>query len=312
MLENLPLISIVMVDGSFRESFHSLDYFGKQTLLPVQYELIWVEYYDRVNPVLAEAIARYPNFRVITLNRTGLYHSSYCFNAGIQASRGAVLVIPDADVVVEEDFLETVWQEHQKNEELVMYSYRYDQAKATYRPDWDIAYLRQVCTSPNPYNWGPCLSVRAKWLRQINGYEQHSSFASGFHLNAQDVYTRLKNTGLYVKWHPKIRLYHPWHPQTGSGAYAYDVQRLVIDYRARHLETLAYEGIDASRNLSPSAELLERVQTIVRQTNKRNGGLVDKLSFYLGALNHYIRSYITYHRNRPHLPKGFGSIREPH
>ena len=172
-----PTISVIMVDGSFRESFHSIDFFGRQTLSPDDYELIWVEYYDKVNPLLAEKISRYPNFRFITLNRDGLYHSSYCFNAGIRESRGELLVIPDADVVVEADFLETIWREHQKNEELVTYCYRYDEPQEAHRSDWDLEHLRRVCKLGHTPNYGACVSVRKKWLLEINGYEQHPVFA---------------------------------------------------------------------------------------------------------------------------------------
>ena len=45
-----PLISVIMVDGSFRESFHAIDFFGNQTF--DDFELLWVEYYDRIDPRL--------------------------------------------------------------------------------------------------------------------------------------------------------------------------------------------------------------------------------------------------------------------
>ena len=42
-----PRLSIVLLDWSCRESFHVLDYLADQTVEREQYELIWIEYYDR-------------------------------------------------------------------------------------------------------------------------------------------------------------------------------------------------------------------------------------------------------------------------
>lgn len=42
-----PKVSIIFLDWSCRESFHSLDYLTKQTVDRDQYEIIWVEYYSR-------------------------------------------------------------------------------------------------------------------------------------------------------------------------------------------------------------------------------------------------------------------------
>lgn len=258
-------LSIVVVDGSFRESFHSVDFFGRQTIPPQYYELLWVEYHDVVKPELAERIAKYPNFRIITLNRDGIYHSSYCFNRGILAARGEVVVLPDADVVVEDSFLDSVWEDHPDNDQLVMYAHRYDEPEREHLPEVQIDHLRKVCVLTNPANYGGCLTVRKHWLLQINGYEQHPIFASGFHANGRDVYTRLKNLGLHVKWHPDLRLYHSWHPGTLKPTPSYRVQQAVIDYRALNLVTTPFQGIDPERNYEPSPALAARIEATRRR-----------------------------------------------
>jgi hypothetical protein len=259
-----------MVDGSFRESFHSIDFFGKQDIPPEHYELLWVEYYDAVKPELAERIAEYPNFRIITLDRDGIYHSSYCFNGGIAAARGQVVVLPDADVVVEDSFLRRVWEDHQANDKLVMYIYRYDEPEKEHLPEVQMDHLRRVCVLRNPANYGGCLTVRKRWLLSINGYEQHPIFSSGFHANGRDVYTRLKNLGLHVKWHPDLRLYHPWHPGTLKLTASYRVQQAVIDYRARHPESIPFRGIDPERDHEPSPVLAERIEAIRKRYSDGN------------------------------------------
>lgn len=268
-----PKISVIMVDGSFRESFHSLDYFGTQSLSPDDFELLWIEYYDNVHPELVQIAERYSNFRIITLNRRGAYHSSYCFNAGIVASRGELLIIPDADVMVETDFIERIWEDHQENESLVMYVYRYDEMEGDHLPKVDLQHLRDVCVLTNPSNFGGCLTVRRKWLLEINGYEQHLLFSSGFHANGYDVYTRLKCLGLHVKWHPRLKLYHLWHPNTLVDSANYKSQRIMIEYRARNLMSTAFEGIDSERNVDMPDDLIETLSAIEREAGINVRGL---------------------------------------
>ncbi len=254
-----PKLSIVMVDGAFRESYHAVDFFCTQTLPPQDFELIWVEYYDTIAPALSEKIARYPNARVITLNRTGVYHSSYCFNAGIAASRGEVILIPDADQVAEPDLLAQVWDMHQTDDRLVMYLFRYEEAEDLHQTPITLPHLRRVCVLKGPNNFGACLTVRKKWLLAINGYEQHPVFATGFHANGQDINTRLKNLGLPIMWHPRIRLYHPWHPYTKFVDDSHRRQEVVIRYRAVNLLTTAYDGIDPAQNHPLPSDLAEQL-----------------------------------------------------
>jgi len=254
-----PVISVIMVDGSFREKFHALDFFSRQTFMG--FELLWVEYYDKVDPQLQRKLACQRNFRSITLDRSGVYHSSYCFNAGIRASTADLLVIADGDVAVEIDFLQRVWDEHAENEKLVMYVHRHNEPGEHHAPEINLEHLRAVTKVTNPENYGGCLTVRKKWLLAINGYEQHWVFGQGEHANGRDVYTRMKNLGLDIQWHPELKLYHPWHTGTLAAASSYRLQQIVIDFRARSLATSAFEGLDPSRNSAPPSDLIARIET---------------------------------------------------
>jgi hypothetical protein len=241
-------ISVIMIDGGFREYIFALEYFSHQDFPSNEYEIIWVEYYDRPHPDLK----KYPGVKVKTLNQKGMYHSSYCFNGGIKEAKGEVLVIPDADVMVEKDFLSTAYEEHSKNHELVMYFHRYCQTEEFFKENnFSFDYVKSTSRylKSSIENYGGCLSVRKRWLLEIGGYEQHRAFATGNHANGKDVYTRLKNLGLYVKWHPHQYLYHPWHPGTGGvGADQKRVkwQNKIIKYRAFKLMTNAFEGLGGS------------------------------------------------------------------
>jgi hypothetical protein len=254
-MEKKPKISVVMIDGSFRESYHAVDFFCDQTLPRDDYELIWVEFYDKINPQLEQKISKYPNARIVSLKKQGIYHSSMCFNAGIKESRGDVVFIPDADVAVEPYFLEEAMKEHEADHKLVLYFYRKEEDEEDHRKGITLDYQKKVCRFKNPSNYGGCLSVRKKWLLEINGYEQHPVFGSGFHANGIDVYTRFKNLGLHVMWHPELILYHPWHPLNAAGFPVWEVQKTITNYRARNLLTSAYMGVDPARNADLPKEL---------------------------------------------------------
>ena len=263
-------ISVVMIDGGFRENTHGAKFFSEQDF--DSYEVIWVDYYDKVPPEVCEN----PNVRVIRLNRTGEYHSSYCFNEGIRQSRGELIVIPDADQVVEPDFLQGVWESHEANPRLVLYCYRYDEMKRGELTSLEFAELHEKCELKNPANYGGCLTVRKHWLEVINGYEQHGIFETGNHANGLDVYTRLKNLGLDIAWHPELKLFHPWHPFTLSQTTELKSQQRLIQWRARQLQSGAFDGLDRARNEAipePAAVILdEEMERLAGEKNKLGNG----------------------------------------
>ena len=256
-----PKISVVMIDGSFRERYESIDFMARQGFAPEDYELIWVEYYDTIANDLQrridKACASDRNFRAISLGRSGTYHSSYCFNRGIAEARGELVVIPDADVIAEPDFLQTVWEDHAVSDLLVTYYHRYNEPEDKRNNDVNIEHLRKVCELTNPANHGACIAVRRKWLIEINGYEQSPIFATGFHANDKDIYARLCSLGLMVRWNPDVKLWHPWHAMTGEVTPHYKPQRDLINWRGRTLSTLPFQGLDPSRNTTPPPRYVE-------------------------------------------------------
>jgi hypothetical protein len=251
-----PKITVLLVDGSYRPHFAVIDSLKHQSLAADDFEVLWIEYYDKVKQELTDKMKERQNFSAIALKETGVYHSSYCFNYGVTNARGELLVIADADVLFEDNFLETVWEEHQTNERLVMYIFRLDEPKRLTPFCFQLEELKKNCILGNPYNYGGCLTVRKKWLLEINGYEQSDIFRTGGdHANGLDIYTRFKNTGMHIMWHPQLRLYHPWHPHKPGFLTAYESQKKFIDHRARSLDILPYKGIDPARDREIPREL---------------------------------------------------------
>ena len=279
-----PRISVVMIDGGFRERFHAVDAFAQQTLPADAFEVLWIEYYDRVHDDLAARVSQYPNARIVTLGRSGDYAPAYCFNAGLVQSRGSLLVIPDGDQVVARDFLERVWAAHEGGNRLAMYVYRFDEPEDADGHSVAVEYLERVCVLRNPTNYGGCLTVPKDVLLEVNGYDQHSVFATGYHAHGLDVYTRLKNAGLPIRWHPDLRVYHPWHSHTLEPHPQYDAQRIVIDHRAHSLATLPFEGIDATRNTDMPAELHARLDALAAKQARRAKRFPARARQLLGRL----------------------------
>lgn len=250
-------ISVVMVDGGFRENVYSAKYFSNQDFPSDEYEVIWVEFYGKAN----QQVVDLENVKVIELNRSGIYHSSYCFNAGIVAAKGEIVVIPDADQIVGRDFLQRVYDLHSVNDNLVCYGFRYDEVEQGMLDDHSIEELKKKCVLKNPGNYGGCLTVRKNILLAINGYEQHDVFETGFHANGLDIYTRFKNMGLPIMWDKELILYHPWHDYTLASAKEYNLQKKLINWRGLNLQYMALKGIDESKDVYP--ELKEQVDELL-------------------------------------------------
>ena len=254
-----------MIDGSFRENIFGATFFTQQDFPPSEYEVIWVEFYKKPNP----GLLKIPNLKILTLDNPSkqTYHSSYCFNAGIRQAKGELLIIPDADVIVENDFLSKAWAIHQGYEKLVVYGYRYNEVEENPLQNLDFKELQNKCVLTNPTNYGGCLTVRKKWLVSINGYDQSEVFSTGFHANGKDIYTRFRNYGMAIQWEPTLKLYHPKHTFTAEKAPQYQRQRKLINWRSKNLFYLPLQGIDPELNSKSSFSENEKKRTHPFKTN---------------------------------------------
>ena len=211
-------ISVIVWDGNFRENLHTIRFFGEQRMAHEEYEFLWVDYYGS-NDAVRSAMERYPNFRVVTLDRdpSETWHLGHCINEGARQSRGTLLVIPDGDIAVGPDFLEYVAAECGQSDH-VTYFRRYDELErdACEASTRDLAHLEQRCKLLNPLNYAGCLVLHRETFEKVNGYEEHPLF-SGPGMNAMETYVRLRNAGCSVRWSDR-KIYHPWHPNTGASS----------------------------------------------------------------------------------------------
>lgn len=244
-------ISVVTWDASFRESFHTVDFFAEQSFPKEDYEFIWVEYYSDVNPRLREKISGVGNARIIRLRGEGEWHLGKCLNEGIRQSRGEILVIPDGDIVVEPDFLDVVWDVHSRIENLVLYFRRWDEPEGAYKLPITLQHLQEVCQLRHQTNYGGCLTTRRECIEYVRGYEEHPIFA-GAGTIIKEVYTRLKNAGFPIMWHPSKRIYHPWHPNSLRGTHKLKRDRQLWVIQCRDL------SVDYVASIEQVQEYLDR------------------------------------------------------
>ncbi|MFQ5964306.1 MAG: glycosyltransferase [Candidatus Scalinduaceae bacterium] len=259
-------VSVILVDGGFRENIHAARCFSEQDFPKDEYEVIWVEYYRKPH----EGLKNLPKVKVLILNNYNTYHSSYCFNAGIREASGKLLIIPDADQIVPSDFISRVWNLHKSYDKLVVYGYRYDEIEQGVLKTHSLDELEKKCVLKNPTNYGGCLTVRRKWLIEINGYEQHPLLGTGNHSNGLDIYTRFRNLGLAIQWAPTLKLYHPWHSFSRQHDPIYDLQLELIEWKSSQLFTMAFEGINSSKNIVPTGDAKKIIKNGLEKLTNNN------------------------------------------
>lgn len=238
-----PKISVVTWNGGFRESFHTVDFFSNQTFPKSEYDFTWIEYSSDVPLELKDKLHSMPNGTVHALNRDQKWHAGQCMNAGVQNSKGELLVIADGDIAVEPDFLEQVWAIHQEYKSLALYFRRWDEPEEVHSPgnsQSSIEHLKQNCRLDNPTNYGGCITIRREIFESVGGYEEHAVIG-GPGAVSKELYTRLNNSGCPIMWHPTKKIFHPWHPGTlpSTNTPKQQMQAHIIKQRALKLDTQA-------------------------------------------------------------------------
>lgn len=213
---SVPLVSLILLDWSCRESFHALGWLLKQDVPRDQYEIIWVELYDRVP---TEAMEKADV--VITCDQKGMYHKHAGYNAGLLHSKGQVITVCDSDAVFPPDFMSSiikVFKLNAANEPssvILMHGER--RTEEQYPKEMkEIHELQKYSWLELCPNVGACMSVRKNDAIHFGGFDEHSSFR-GYFCGPYDLGWRLINAGIPEIWHDEsISLYHFAHPEPVS------------------------------------------------------------------------------------------------
>ncbi len=241
-----PQVSIVLLDWSCRESLHVLDYLQNQTVPRNQYEVIWIEYFNRKLSAIeqksqqCEAAGKAPIVDQWVLMQTPqniYYHKHLMYNTGIFLSRGRIVVICDSDAIVPETFVQTIIESFDENPNLVLhldevrnndkrfYPFNYPSIEEVIGEgsiNWKDGKTTGLWDREDVLhsrNYGACFAALRQDLISIGGADEHIDYL-GHICGPYDMTFRLINFGKKEIWHPTEFLYHVWHPgQAGEDNY---------------------------------------------------------------------------------------------
>lgn len=237
-------ISVITWDASFRESFHTVRTFKAQEFPTEQYEFIWVDFYKADEPKLMKEFEDFSNARVLSLDheKSEQWHIAECLNRAIEQARGDIIVIPDGDIIVYPNFVNTIHDALSADPDQVLYFPRWDEPPdESCEKSREIEHLEEHCKLFNPINYGGCIAAHRKSFAKVGYYDEHRVFAGPGCIH-MEMALRLKNAGFHIHWHT-MKIFHPYHEATGSS-----------DKKTREMEVIAlqnqwlnpYNGIEQS------------------------------------------------------------------
>ncbi len=239
-LSQKPLVSIILLDWNCRESFHIFNYLQNQTVPREQYEIIWIEYYNRrpaeIEKMLTEGeqAGKLPivdKWIVMEMTDDLYYHKHLMYNIGIVAGKGEIITICDSDGIVNPGFVESIIKSFEEDRNIVLHMDEVRNKDRRFYPfnypsieeiigDGCINYKDGKTTGLldtkdiiHTRNYGSCMCALREDLIKIGGADEHIDYL-GHVCGPYEMTYRLVNTGKKEVWHQKEFLYHVWHPGT--------------------------------------------------------------------------------------------------
>jgi hypothetical protein len=240
------LLSIIILDWSVREKFFGLHWLNSQDIARDQYEIIWVEIYDRRVPEVEKQVDR-----LITCGQKRLYHKHKAWNEAVLQCHGEIVTLCDADVVFSTGFVRSIldfFEDGKKRgtESRVLMHHEW-RTHAVYPGEGikDIEELKRFEWMDLWPNAGACMSVQKKDYIRFGGLDEHASFR-GYLCGPYDLAWRMVNAGIPEVWHdPEVALWHFAHPDpTASFVRQFSFYRW-IEIRRFHIDHHAYKAIEA-------------------------------------------------------------------
>jgi len=244
-----PLVSFVLLDWSVRESFHTLEYLNRQRYNRSNYEIIWIEFYDRIAAEIEWMFARnreigvpppIDTWIIMGNSKEEYYHKHKMYNLGILNSLGRIVAILDSDAIIKPTFVSEVVKQYEKDDRLALH---FEQIRNFDQKFYPFNYptieeingagcvnavdgvpiglndsaksLKQDWNLWHRYNYGACLCARRKDLIMIGGADEHEDYL-GHICGPYEMTARLINAGVKDKLHDTHFLYHVWHPNQGG------------------------------------------------------------------------------------------------
>lgn len=241
-----PELSIILLDWSCRESFHALEYLNNQSVPRDQYEILWIEYYNRLASQIQEGLERcsaqnkppmVDQWIVMGMPENICYHKHLMYNVGILESRGKIICICDSDAIFPPAFVETVLQTFAVHKDIVLHLDEICNDSKRFYPfnnpsieeiigegcvNWVNGKSRGILAQEDTIhlrNYGACMCALQKDIIDVGGADEHIDYL-GHICGPYDLTFRLVNAGKREIWHEDVYIYHVWHPgNTGQGNY---------------------------------------------------------------------------------------------
>jgi len=258
----------VLLDWSCRESFHIFDYLAKQTVPRSEYEILWIEYYDRkAEPIdrhikEAESAGDAPpvdQWVALDIPRDVYFHKHLMYNAGIVLSRGDIVIVCDSDAMVRETFLESILTAFAQEPGIVLQLDEFRNERRDLYPFRSPSFetvLGEGCINNaggkttgvldrvdplHSRNYGACMAAKRDDLIRIGGADEHIDYL-GHICGPYDMTFRLVNDGKREVWHPSEFLYHVWHPGQGGE------KNYLGPHDGKHMSTTALSARSSGRS----------------------------------------------------------------
>ena len=225
--EKKVAISLILLDWKCRESFHIFDYLKKQIFK--DFEIIWVEYYKNYPEELFSKDI--DTWIVLEIEDDYYYHKHLMYNVGIFYAKGNIIVIMDSDVMLKETFTKTIFEEFEKDDNIVLHIDEFRNINPKYYPfnypsfeefmnngckNCEKGITKGLARRYDPIhtlNYGACMCAKREDIIAIGGADEHVDYL-GHICGPYEMTFRLKNYGKKIKWSYKEFLYHTWHPGT--------------------------------------------------------------------------------------------------
>ncbi len=281
-----PRVSLILLDWSCRESFHTLDWLARQDVPRKEYELIWVELYERCPE---EAMVKCD--KVISCRQRGMYHKHKGYNFGVSQAKGDLIVICDSDAVFPPDFISSIFSSFkaEKGELPIPLVLMHHQWRTSFLYPEKLEDTKTLADSK--WNWwdlvpnaGACLTFRKDDIIRFGGFDEDESYR-GYFCGGYELAWRLVNAGYPEIWYDphKVALWHFAHPDPiGSNEIPPSFKRL-RENTYPHVDLHAIMAVDAasSGRLLPLKENPEIWG--IRMKNRRFGlSFEEKFSVMTG------------------------------
>lgn len=237
-----PKVSVILLDWGVRESFHTLDYLDRQTVPRSEYEVIWIEFYDRVPAKLASKVEEsersgrplIEQWVVVGAANDVYFHKHYAYNVGICLAQGRICVICDSDAMYPDNFIARIIHAFDATPGIVLHIDQIRNANRAFYP-FSSPEPSAVISDPLTINWngritrglepgadmlheanyGACMAASREDLLSIGGADEHIDYL-GYICGPYDMTFRLVNFGRKEIWLDDIFLIHTWHPSEGG------------------------------------------------------------------------------------------------